>query len=619
MERNHIEVLPDALVDQIAAGEVVERPASVVRELLDNALDAGAGRVTVEISGGGVDRIVVRDDGHGIPKDEAPLALERHATSKIRSIEDLLRVRSLGFRGEALPSIASVSRFELVTRTRDQDEGVMVTVVGGGPPEVRDVGARVGTVVKVEDLFFNVPARRKFLKTPRTESARVLVTCQRVVLSRPEVHLALVEDGREVLMAPAGSPRERLAPVFGRKVAARLVPFERVGSVVRVWGFLSPPDVTRSSPSGIFLFVNGRYVRDRGLVAALKGAYGNMLEARRSPVGVVFLEMDPELVDVNVHPQKAEVRFRRKDAVSGSLVLAVRELLASAGWVGRPGGGGEHGEPVARAGAGSPATTGELPLGPVATMPRNPAVGPKQRMLEALARYGRATTDRRGEPRPDQVRPGGGWGPGRDGSRGFFSSLRILGAIKSTYLVCEGPEGLVLVDQHAAHERVTYERLKAAREGGSVPSQTLLVPVRIELGPRERRILEANLHLLGEVGLEIEPFGGDSFLVKAIPAELAGADVEELVSDLVEHLATHKGLGRGRAEPDDPVSLRLEGLWATMACHGSVRAGQDLSYPEQVALMLALDEIEHRGSCPHGRPVYVEIPVNEIERLMRRR
>ena len=662
-----IQLLPDELIDQISAGEVVERPASVVRELIDNAVDAGAHRIEIEFSRGGTERLMLRDDGRGIPADQAPLALQRHATSKIRSVEDLLRVRTLGFRGEALPSIASISRFTLTTRPAGVLSGVRVELTGGRELKAREVGAAPGTCVEVEDLFFNVPVRRKFLRSQRTESGRILDVCHCLALSRPDIHISLRQDGREILHLPASRDfRERLATVFGRAGAQGLFPVDRRGAEVRIHGFLSPPHQTRSSSSGTYFFVNGRAVRDRSLLGALRGGYRGLLDARRHPMAVLFIELNPADVDVNVHPQKAEVRFRKQGAVRGSLVLTIRDALSAAPWLdsgrgsvrqdGAVSGGMGRGLSVpgvrgdAEGGAPTPPISGG-----VAKRVLIPRVSSaqfdegRQRLREAMARY--RPGGRSPDPEEDPAVPGDASGskpvrsregheepivagppqpsqrghnlPSQPTAGGYFSGLHLLGQLGSTYLVCEGPDGLVLIDQHAAHERVSFERLRAAYGRGRVSSQAYLVPRRLEISRRARSVLEGRLRLLDRLGFEIEPFGGDSFLLKSIPAELVGADPVSLIDDIIDELAE---LGPDEdpgacAEHNTPSVFqeRLEAIWATMACHGSVRAGQKLSSEEQAALLRSLDQVDFRGNCPHGRPVLLDLRYQEIEKRMKRR
>ncbi len=636
--RRSIEVLPDALIDQIAAGEVVERPASVVRELLDNAVDAGARRIELELRKGGVEWLSLRDDGHGIPPEQLRLALQRHATSKIRSAEELLGVRTLGFRGEALPSIASVCRFAMTSRPADALAGSRIAVEGGREVGFSEVGAPPGTCVEVEDLFYNVPARRKFLRAERTESAHVLDVVQRLALVRTDIHLLLREDGREVLnLPPAAGLAERLADIFGKAVGPRLYPLDRRGSKVRVHGFLSPPDLHRSNSSGLYFFVNGRPVRDRNLVGAVRGGFRGMLPPGRHPFGVVFLELDPAEVDVNVHPQKAEVRFREAGAVTGSLVVALREFLATAPWVAAT--------PLAApapAGLRSGAAVSvpvSLPRGGVGSLGRDDP-GAVQLLFPAAAlsaaeqrgAYGLAPAAEPSGPPPPSPSPGAADPPAHsvatssadaaEAARwpeagGYFSRLRLLGQVGDSYLVCEGPDGLVFIDQHAAHERVTYERIRAAYEAGQVPRQALLFPLRLELDLQSRRALEANAGLFEDLGFELEPFGGDTVVLKALPAEVAEADPLSLIDELVEQLGPQDTWGSRAAASG--LQQRQEELWATMACHGSVRAGQSLSLQEQRALLRALDRVDFRGNCPHGRPVSSELSFRDLEQRMKRR
>lgn len=663
-----IRVLAEEVIDQIAAGEVVERPASVARELLDNAVDAAARRIDVELLQGGIERLAVRDDGHGIPAAEVPLALQRHATSKIRRAEDLLAVRTLGFRGEALPSIASVSRLAVTSRTHDALAGVRLELAGGQRVRLGEVGAPPGTCVEVEELFFNVPARRKFLGSPRTEGGHVLEVCRRLALAHPAIHLTVREDGREVLRAPsAASLQERLPAVFGLAAASRLFPLDRAGSRVRVHGFLSAPDLHRATWDGVYLFVNGRSIRDRSLLGVIQAGYRGLLPGHRHPLAALFLELDPQEVDVNVHPQKAEVRFREEKAVRGSLIKAVQEALAAAPWLGLaepPAADGTRTEP-----GGTAATVvvsprryalpepgeAELEQGKLllrealasfqpAARPPRPAASDANTMApdeppeaagqEAAGRAGMAAAQPScappspGEALPTDApgpAPAAGPGPSPGGSTatagGFYARLRYLGQAGNTYLVCEGAEGLVVIDQHAAHERVTFERLTAGLTlDRPVASQTFLLPVRVELNPQARRTLEAQSRLLELLGLSVEPFGGESFLIKSIPSALVGVDPAPLLADLLDHLAGQEPFPELEgAEIPLPLRERLEAVCATMACHGSVRAGQPLAPVEVRALLAALEEVDYRGNCPHGRPVVVEIPFSELERRLKRR
>ncbi len=617
-----IRVLESDLADQIAAGEVVERPASVAKELVENALDAGARTVRVESERGGTVRLAVSDDGCGMSPEDVRLAVRRHATSKISAVGDLRAIASFGFRGEALPSIAAVSRFTLTTRRREDAAAVRLEVLGGAEARVREVAAPAGTTVEVEDLFYNVPARRKFLKRVQTEASRLVDACARLALARPDVAFSVTEDGRKRLDAPrVRGLSDRAAAVLGLKTATALVGIDRRGSVVHVRGLVSPPTLSRSNTGGVYLFVNGRYVKDRAVQGALLAAYRGLLDKGRFPIAVLFVDLDPAEVDVNVHPAKHEVRFARQAAVTGSVVEAVRGALASARWVGRPG------PPVDAGGGGGRPGVPErvVRIGPAPGV-AGPEGDPAKPFAEAAARLRGAVERVRGERQLGQPEPApsGGLssatcplpGAGGEGRGAWFSALRVLGSAGGTFIVCEGREGLVLIDQHAAHERVTFERLRTSLAEGRVPVQPFLVPLRVDLTPGQARALEADGERLDRLGLETEPFGGSSVLLKTVPAPLVGGDGAGLLCDLLDELA-----GDGDGPPcGGPLALsdKLEALAATLACHGSVRAGQTLSSEEVKALLRALDEVEFPGNCPHGRPTVVELPYVELRRRFRR-
>ncbi len=588
-----IQTLPADLANQIAAGEVVERPASVVKELVENALDAGATRIKVELERGGATLIRVTDDGAGMDEEDAVLALQRHATSKIRAKDDLFALTTFGFRGEALPSIASVSKLRLTTRARGAHEGVEVLLEGGGTARPRPTGAAEGTSVEVRDLFFNVPARRKFLKSTGTEAAHVSEAVLLAALARPDVSFFLVRDGRSAReWLRAASRRERAAQAFDAN--ERLEPCVGSAGPMQLEAHLTAPERARAGAGGLHLLVNGRPVRDRALARAVAQAYGSVLEPGRYPVGVVYVEVPAADVDVNVHPQKAEVRFADAralfDAVTRELhrVLArafsVPALGASRAWMG---GGGMRG-PTAPFGAALAVEDGADPWKLAL-----PDELPKTSLAEGIAIAPPVTTT-------DPILFEG---------VGFYSSLEFLAQVRATFLVCSGSDGLYILDQHAAAERVTFNRLRKAFASRTIATQRLLIPDVIGMLPTEVALLEERAHDVAGLGIEVRAVGGNAVAVHAVPALLARARPERIVRDLVAEL------GRADRRPfGDAADLVL----ATMACHGSIRAGDIVSRAEAGALLRALDDIDFAGHCPHGRPVVTRIGYDELERRVGR-
>jgi DNA mismatch repair protein MutL len=575
--------LPDALIDQIAAGEVVERPASVVKELVENALDAGADRVRVEVREGGSALVAVTDDGRGMTAADARLALERHATSKIASVDDLARIGTFGFRGEALPAIASVSRLRLRTRARGAEAGLEIEIDGGRRVAERAAGAPEGTRVEVADLFHNVPARRKFLKAPATEWGHVADWLARAALALPGVHFDVRRDDRPAVSWPAvGEPLDRIAAVLSEREAEGLVPLSAEDGALCVAGFASRPDVHRPTAAGLYLFVQRRPVRDRLLRHALLDAYRDVLPRGRFPSAVLFLDCPPEAVDVNVHPAKWEVRFAEPNAVHRLVSRAVREALGTRRWIAVP----EAVEPV----PGPPARAG-APF--ESTLLRET---PPEASDWIFAGRPAAPAS------PAEALPAAPAPPTSPGLR--FVELPLLGQILATYLLLETPDGLVLVDQHAAHERVLFERLRAAWRAHGVARQALLLPATVELSPdRAARLAEADL---APLGFDVEPFGEGVVAVRAIPAELSGQDPAALLREIADLLGPG---GTGLRAPD-----AVERLFASLACHAARRAGERLNPAEQRALLAALDAIPWAPTCPHGRPVAVPISRAEIER-----
>jgi len=603
--------LPDDLANQIAAGEVVERPASVVKELVENALDSGATRVKVELEQGGVALVRVSDDGGGMATDDAVLSLERHATSKIDRKEDLFALRTFGFRGEALPSIASVSRLRLLTRARGATEGTEVVVEGGGAPRVKPAGAAEGTSVEVRDLFFNVPARRKFLKSTGTESAHVSEALMLAALARPDVSFFLARDGR--------AAREWLRVATRRERVAQTIDGERLETCLgergplKIEAHLTAPERARAGAVGLHLLVNGRPVRDRPLARAVAQAYGSVLEPGRYPVGAVYVDLPPDQVDVNVHPQKAEVRFADGRALFDAVTRELHAALARAFnlpalGTGRPWSFGraprDPGEPV------EPATTRFVPDRDPASLGGDPweLAPPSEDPSTQKSLAERTTLTSMADIHAARPADGPASKALFEGA-GFYASLEFLAQVRGTFLVCSGSDGLYVLDQHAAAERVTFDRLRRAFQARTMSTQRLLIADVVELLPAEVTILEEHAAEVAALGVELRAVGPNAVAVHAVPTLLMRGRPERIVRDLVAEL------GRTATRPfGDAADMVL----ATMACHGSIRAGDALSREEAVALLRALDHIDFAGHCPHGRPVVTRIGYDELERRVGR-
>ncbi len=589
-----IRLLPEQLVNQIAAGEVVERPASVVKELCENALDAFATAVRVELVEGGLRTILVADDGCGMSREDALLCLERHATSKLQDAEGLKRIATMGFRGEALPAIASVARLTLTTREASAAAAVRLRVSGGKLEGVEEVGAPQGTSVIVEDLFFNTPARRKFLKRPETEAGHVSDAVVRLALSRSDVAFSLTSGSRRTLATQASpaDPRERIAAALGPEVFEHLVPVDFARGQVRVHGHIASPDFTLSSARGLFTFVNGRFVRDRGLIAAVQRSFADVAMPGRQPAAVLFVDVPPEQVDVNVHPQKLEVRFCDARAVFEAVFVGVQEALRRSPW-------------LAARRAAAPAMVGSsesaasyLKTPRAASLPFSfGAASP----LTAPGRDPSRETSEAGQTASEE-----------SPTSGFFHDLRVIGQFARTYLVCEAPgPTLVVIDQHAAHERLKFHQLREAFRARKAAGQAFLFPAAIELPLAEARVLADHLSEVSALGFELEPFGGTTFALKSAPAPLLGSDYRALLTDLAAELMQ---VERGRA-----LDQAMDDVLATMACHAAVRAHQVLAPEEARALLDALDGIDFNTRCPHGRPVAAQFPLAELERQVARR
>jgi DNA mismatch repair protein MutL len=599
-----IAVLPPALANQIAAGEVVERPASVVKELVENALDAGATRITIDVRAGGHDAIVVRDDGEGMSRDDAALAFARHATSKIRDADDLTAIASFGFRGEALPSIAAAAEVRLVTRRAADDAGTAVHVRGGVVVEVGDAGSAPGTQIEVRELFAAVPARRKFLKRPATEFGHIAEVISRLALAAPRVGFTLTHDGREVLgLPPVGAAADRLVQVLGRERAGDLVRFAVKTPELAVEAYLGRPAQATSSARLMLTYVGGRFVRDRVLTRAVIDGYDTLLMRGRYPVAVVFLDPAAGEVDVNVHPAKAEVRFRQPgrvhDVLARGIAARLRDALRHGGAEGEAAAHGRLGlaatEPLELRFDAVPGDRGP-PRGMVPLR-----IGEPDAVYAALPLGGAAAAGVAASPAAPAVAARG---------RGFFASLRVLGQVLEGYLVCDSGRGVVIVDQHAAHERVTFEHLRAQLAAGGLPAQQLLVPETLELGARDADALDRAQATLARLGFEGEPFGDGIYLVRAVPGVLGREDVGGVLREVAAELAE---VGASRRAEDV-----IGELLARVACHASVRVGRRLDRVEADALLVAMDGVDLAGYCPHGRPACVELDEGTLERLFKR-
>ena len=590
-----IRQLDEAAINRIAAGEVIERPASAVKELVENAIDAGASRITVEIADGGRSLIRVTDDGCGMAPEDLPLALSRHATSKIDG-SDLLDIHSFGFRGEALPSLAAVGRLTITSRAAGC-EAALVRVAGGRMEPVRPAALGHGTVVELKDLFYATPARLKFLRTDRAETQSVTEVMRRLALAAPGIGFDLRDlsggSQREILsLPPAPSLAERARQILGRDFTENAIEVDATRDGVRLSGLAALPTYSRGAAVQQFLNVNGRPVRDRTLLGALKAAYRDVLPKDRYPAVVLNLDCDPRLVDVNVHPAKAEVRFRDPGSVRGLIVSGLRHALASAG----------H-----RASS----TVAGMTLGAVRPEPDAPRIYQMDRPRPVGAPRAAVPADL-AEAAPDWVEPSARVEPVVEDAGATACPLGAARAqLHGTYIVAQTETGIVIVDQHAAHERLVYERLKAQRAGGSVPSQALLIPDIVDLAPGEaERLLEA-ADVLSSLGLEIEPFGGGAVAVRATPAILGEVDAKGLIGDILDELAETGAAGEG-------LQARIDAILSRMSCHGSIRANRQMRPDEMNALLRQMEATPGSGQCNHGRPTYVELRLSDIERLFGR-
>jgi DNA mismatch repair protein MutL len=627
-----IKILPENLSNKIAAGEVVERPASVVKELIENSLDAGGRRIFVEIENGGRDLIQVADNGAGMSHDDALLSIERYATSKIIEDSDLFTVQTLGFRGEALPSIAAVSHFALTSRISEVETGIQIDIKGGRIDRVSEVGVPVGTLISVRRLFFNTPARRKFLKTVATEMGHIVEAVSAMALGWPQVQISLKHNHKIIKSWAKAEPAERVVDVLGRGLQPDLLALEGEANDVKVKGWIGAPRITRSTSRGTYFFVNGRFIRDRVLQHAVFSGYAGRLVKGQYPVAVIWLEIPFDQVDVNVHPAKHEVRFVHQKNVHDTVVKAVSNALA--GVERTPWYGSSHQNPDA------PLLSKIAENRPVFnSQPHRKddifiKSDPNQNSSELLKQshdpsltpppkkqfIGRNVENKYPDIHQDltaidsepqrTLATSTKAVQNRIWEKHLFSDLKIIGQLRDTYLILEGQDGLVLIDQHAAHERIAYEQLKANMRAKKQASQRLLLPETIELGFRESQILTEMLSNFKMLGLEIEPFGGTAFVVTAVPESLSKRQIAPLIEALVEKIADI-GVGSG-------LEKVLDQCLMVMACHSTIRANQALSLPEVKALLAQLDQCEQPSHCPHGRPTWIQWSLKAVQKAFNR-
>jgi len=591
-------VLSEDIANKIAAGEVVERPASIVKELLENSIDAGATDIRVELEKGGCHSIKVMDNGSGIEHEDVPLVFERHATSKIHHFEDILSVSSFGFRGEAMPSIASIARVELMTRRKNDLSGTKATLEDGVIKEVAPVGSPEGTQISVNRIFANVPARRKFLKTEATEQSACLDVITRLALAHPEIRFRVLANDKEIFTAPeVGDISKRISMVMGDDFSEHCIPVDEQKDNMSLTGFISRPEYTRSNSKSVYLFVNKRFIRDNSVTHAVLSAYRQIIEPRRYPAAVLFLDAPPEDVDVNVHPAKMEVRFKNARSVYELVTRTISQHLAEAQT--------SKGNYIYRL---APTEKKDFSFTKPSVREASPSVPfgtfSRQKLQQAI------NDDLLKRPAAENIPKVFERENITTDESISFTGMQYVGQYAETYLLFEGDGRLVLLDQHAAHERIILEKLKKSK-GDKVVSQSLLMPEIINLTPGQVTLFNDYLDFLKEIGLEIEIFGRDAIAVKAVPATLSKVKITEMISDIADQL--------GDQNQAPSLTERKEKILATLACKSAIKANRVLSREEVAALCRELEGTPFNLTCPHGRPITIHFPLNEIERLFKRK
>lgn len=600
---NKIIVLDKTTVNQIAAGEVIERPASVVKELVENSIDAGSTQLTIEVKDGGRKLIRVTDNGAGMRRAEVGVAFEKHSTSKIAKIEDLDTLTSLGFRGEALASIAAVSKVECITKPHGAEVGTIIRIEGGKLIHVKDIGCAEGTTIKVMELFYNIPARLKYLKREQTELAHISDIITRQVLIHTDIHFKLIHNDNELINAPiTANELENIVNIYGKNVARELLPIETSsGTELKLNGYISKPSVTRGDISQISVFVNRRYVKNRLITQVIKNAYRNLIPKHRYPIVVLELELDPSKLDVNIHPTKRQVRFQDEYKVRGALFNALESTLRRHNLI------GEMAVVNVLKPPGAPQPHSKLPVHlppkpPVELQPqRIPIPGPHQTSLEASPHMKSLDTELE-RARPEDL--------AKSAPPSTLPAMLPAAQIHNKYIIAQTDEGLVIIDQHAAAERIMFERIQAGYQASEMQSQKLLTPIPLELTPKEINTLESHQDTLKAMGFEVEPFGKNTYYIRAVPVVLGRLENQAAIHDIIEDLIS---LGTVKDE-----STLKEQIIQIMACKAAIKTGEALSIPEMTTLIQELYNLENPYSCAHGRPTIIALTDKQLEKMFHR-